>query len=167
MKKVIENIKEAFGGLNGVIHSAVSSNNDTVRPLMNATGKKEAEQEFESKVYGIPILEKCLRNEKLEFVILFSSLSSFLGGMGLVSYTSANAFIDTYVKYINRKSSTRWLAINWDHWQDIERENSSKYFTSTDKYTMSKSEAFESFRICLSNIPIDQVIVCVSACKVF
>lgn len=162
VKKVIENIKEAFGGLNGVIHSAVSSNNDTVRPLMNATGKKEAEQEFESKVYGIPILEKCLRNEKLEFVILFSSLSSFLGGMGLVSYTSANAFIDTYVKYINRKSSTRWLAINWDHWQDIERENSSKYFTSTDKYTMSKSEAFESFRICLSNIPIDQVIVCVS-----
>lgn len=161
VKKVIENIKVTFGGLNGVIHSAVSSNNDTVRPLMNTTGKKEAEQEFESKVYGIPILEKCLRNEKLDFVILFSSLSSFLGGMGLVSYTSANAFIDTYVKYINRNGSTRWLAINWDHWQDIERENNSKYFTSTDKYTMSKSEAFESFRICLSNIPIDQVIVCV------
>ncbi len=161
MRNAISKVKKLFGRIDGVIHSAVSSNNEAVRPLMRSTGRKEAENEFSSKVYGLVILEKILKNEDVDFVVIFSSLSSFLGGMGLVSYTSANAFADSFVRHVNKTSQKPWIVVNWDHWEDSEPKQGSKLYTSTEKYTMSKEQAYESFKAVLSKTPLSQIIICV------
>jgi len=161
MTKAINEIKLQFGRIDGIIHAAVSTNNETVRPLMESTGIQEMESEFVSKVYGLIVLEKIIKNEAIDFCMIFSSLSSFLGGMGLVNYTAASNFIDSYAKHINKESTFPWMSINWDHWGDEDRNRDIKVYTSTEKYTMSKEEAEAAFRLVLQNIHFNNVTICV------
>ena len=77
-------------------------------------GREESEYQFNSKVYGLYVLEKLLQDKELDFCLLQSSLSSIVGGLGLVAYSAANLFIDRFLVKINQKSNVPWFCINWD-----------------------------------------------------
>jgi hypothetical protein len=50
-------------------------------------------------------------------VILTSSLSSVLGGLGMGAYAASNAVMDAVAAARNRRGATRWVAVNWDGWR--------------------------------------------------
>ena len=50
--------------------------------------------QFAAKVKGTLVLHKLLENKNTDFVMLLSSLSVVLGGIGFGAYATANAFMD-------------------------------------------------------------------------
>lgn len=115
MKKVIRTAQSRFGTLNGVIHAAGNTSADGFGPLKQ-TNEAMADRQFRPKVYGIHALEDALSGQPVDFVILVSSLSAILGGLGLLSYAAANTYLDAIACLRNREGAVPWISVNWDAW---------------------------------------------------
>ncbi|MBR8836535.1 MAG: SDR family NAD(P)-dependent oxidoreductase [Stigonema ocellatum SAG 48.90 = DSM 106950] len=173
MQVAIAQAQEQFGQINGVIHAAGVPGSDVIerKTLL------EVEKMLAPKVRGTLVLDTVFKDVQLDFLILFSSLASVLGGFGLVDYSSANAFLDAFTQYKNSTNSTLTICINWDVWQEVgkaaeaavstlESSSSSKQTTvPTHKFSKAflkqgllPSEGVKAFRrILLSKLP--QVLV--------
>jgi amino acid adenylation domain-containing protein len=112
MREVLRLTREHFGVINGVIHAAGISPGgmiETKTPEMMASV-------LAPKVRGTRVLESLFKDEQLDFLVLFSSLDSFLGAFGQADYCAANAFLDAFAYYNVRRNGTPTLTINWDTW---------------------------------------------------
>ncbi|MBT6564851.1 MAG: amino acid adenylation domain-containing protein, partial [Candidatus Scalindua sp.] len=116
---LIKGIKEDFGSLRGILHSAGVINDNFII-------KKTAE-EFKDvlapKVAGTVNLDQATRDINLDFFVLFSSISGPLGNPGQSDYSAANAFMDAYSGYRNDLVSSnerqgQTLSINWPLWKE-------------------------------------------------
>ena len=116
---LIQSIREKFGGLHGIIHSAGIIKDSFII--------KKTQDEFlevlAPKVAGLVNLDLACRDLELEFFVLFSSVSGSLGNPGQADYATANAFMDAFAGYRNALVTSgqrygRTLAINWPLWQE-------------------------------------------------
>jgi acyl transferase domain-containing protein/thioesterase domain-containing protein/acyl carrier protein/N-acetylglutamate synthase-like GNAT family acetyltransferase len=116
---LIEWIREDFGRLNGIIHSAgIIQDNFILKK-----SSKEFKTVLSPKVAGTVNLDLATRDMHLDFFILFSSGSGAMGNAGQADYSTANAFMDFYSTYRNDlvASGERWgqtLSINWYLWKE-------------------------------------------------
>lgn len=113
--ELIRNVNLQFGKINGVFHCA-GVTNDCFIVNKEIDNVKEV---FDSKITGLVSLEKSLENNNLDFMILFSSLSSATGNMGQCDYAYANAFLDAYSIWKSSQNTERiTLSLNWPLWED-------------------------------------------------
>src|SRR5262249_5986242 len=91
MRRAMQEVRERFGAVNGVVHAA--GIRDAVRPLPGLDAA-EVERQLRPKVMGTRVLADALAGEPLDFVLFTSSLSSILGGLGFAAYAAANAYLD-------------------------------------------------------------------------
>ena len=114
MGEVLHQARARFGEVNGLIHAA------GVAPgrLIEAGQDTQAANTLAPKVKGTRVLEELLKDEGLDFFMLFSSLSSVLGAFGQVDYCAANAFLDAFAHYNIQQNNIATIAINWDTWGD-------------------------------------------------
>ncbi|WP_437710906.1 SDR family NAD(P)-dependent oxidoreductase [Sorangium sp. So ce448] len=115
MAGVVAEAYRRFGALHGVIHAAGTVGPEIFRDA-RATGPEHARAHFQAKVQGTRVLERVLSRE-LDFVLLCSSLSTILGGIGFAAYAAANHFQDAFAIERIRKGDTPWIAVDWDAWQ--------------------------------------------------
>jgi acyl transferase domain-containing protein len=115
MRAVIEHAVARFGELHGAIHGAGNTTASGFGPV-NQLGAGGAEGQFRPKVHGAHVLEELLRGRPLDFCVLLSSLSTVLGGLGLLAYASANSYLDAFAARRNQSGSVPWININWDAW---------------------------------------------------
>jgi acyl transferase domain-containing protein/acyl carrier protein len=116
MLRVLADIDARFGELHGVIHAAGNVGAETFREIQNAPNA-DSESQFVAKVHGLLVLDDVLGDRPLDFVLLMSSLSAILGGLGFTAYTAANLFMDAYARRKNRAGATRWTSVDWDSWR--------------------------------------------------
>jgi acyl carrier protein len=114
MRNVVRQVKERFGTIHGVIHSA-GVPGDGVIELKT---REIADEVLAPKVRGTLILEELLRNEPLDFFVLCSSLTAFFGAAGQVDYTAANAFLDAFAHSRRTGGGVSTISINWDRWNE-------------------------------------------------
>src|SRR6185295_525461 len=100
MKLAVEQACARFGTINGVIHAAGVVELDTIY----AKTLDEIESVLGTKIIGAIVLEKVLSPLKLDFVMHFSSIAALEGGIGLASYTAANAFLDAHAAFAGARS---------------------------------------------------------------
>lgn len=116
---LIKTIKNKFGCIHGLIHSAGIFSNGFII--------KKQQEEFECvlapKVYGTVYLDEALKNENLDFFVLFSSLAAVAGKVGQADYSFANCFLDQFAAFRDmlchkgeRRGKT--LSINWPLWEE-------------------------------------------------
>lgn len=118
VNKVITYVRQTYGQLNGIIHSAgITSDNYIVRK-----STAEIDKVLAPKVTGIMNLDEASRNDSLDCFICFSSISGALGNPGQADYAAANGFMDGYADYRNslvdqglRQGKT--FSINWPLWR--------------------------------------------------
>jgi len=116
---LIQNIKEQYGSLQGIIHSAgVLRDSFIIKKT-----KEELEKVLAPKVTGLVNLDEASKDLKLDVFILFSSMAGSLGNAGQADYSTANAFMDAYAKYrhemvASQKRYGKTLSINWPLWKD-------------------------------------------------
>jgi acyl transferase domain-containing protein/thioesterase domain-containing protein/acyl carrier protein len=115
MGNIIDTTKKEFGPLNGVIHAAGVI--DWGGVIQKRT-RKVTEQYMDCKVRGTLVLDSLLKDEPLDFMILFSSLGNQLykRKFGQVSYNAGNEFMDAFAGYKATRTNTFSLTIEWDDW---------------------------------------------------
>jgi acyl transferase domain-containing protein/acyl carrier protein len=113
MKKVLDELRAKFGTINGIIHSAGVEGEG----LLVRKKEKKFANVLNPKVAGTWVLDHLTRDDHLDFLILFSSVATFLMNPGQTDYTAANAFLDSYTEYRNRLGK-KTLAINWVTWKE-------------------------------------------------
>jgi NAD(P)-dependent dehydrogenase (short-subunit alcohol dehydrogenase family) len=116
MREVIGLIDARFGALHGVIYLAGVTSHWTLAPVEELT-PEQCEAHFRPKVCGLDVLHRTLTDRRLDFCLLFSSLSSVLGGLTFGAYAAANASMDCFTHWHNHLSPQRWTSVNWDGWR--------------------------------------------------
>ncbi|HEU5378052.1 MAG TPA: SDR family NAD(P)-dependent oxidoreductase [Ktedonobacteraceae bacterium] len=115
MRAVFQKTLDTFGALHGILHTAGV-------PAVGLTHFKTAEavaQVLSPKLAGTQVLERLVREFALplDFLALFSSMSSITGGgPGQIDYSAANAFLGAYAR-THRHENGKTLAIDWGEWQ--------------------------------------------------
>src|SRR6218665_693605 len=145
MEAAVARTLERFGELHGVVHSAGSVNEDTFFLAREATPARCASQ-VQAKVHGLLSLHQALRGRTLDFVVLQSSLSSVLGGLGFSAYAAANSFMDVFAAERSREQGTPWVSVNWDGWHTGEG--------APAELTMALADGLEAFHRLLSAPPL-------------
>jgi thioesterase domain-containing protein/acyl carrier protein len=115
MLEVFQWINVHYPRLDGVFHLAGQTSH-LVFTAIAQTSIDILYEQFLPKVQGAIVLSHCLRQYSADFCVLFSSLSSILGGVGFSAYASANAFLDAFALYQNQQTTTPWISIQWDGW---------------------------------------------------
>jgi acyl transferase domain-containing protein/acyl carrier protein len=113
VKEVIRKTRECFGKIHGVFHLAGVPGGG----LIQVKSPEMTAPVLAPKVQGTLILDEMLRDVELDFMVLFSSLTSITGGLGQVDYCAASAFLDAFAQYKARRSASPLITIDWDAWQ--------------------------------------------------
>lgn len=113
MQDVVRQTLETFGVLHGVLHAAGVPGIG----LIQRKTPEMAASVMAPKMKGTLVLERVLRGLSLDFLVLFSSITSVTGGgPGQVDYCAANAFMDAFATR-NFEKHGLTIAVNWGEWQ--------------------------------------------------
>lgn len=116
---LLAEIREKYGPLKGIIHSAGI--------IRDASILKKTVEEIERvlavKVFGTVYLDEVTRGDKLDFFVLFSSMTAITGNAGQSDYGYANHFMDNFAELreiLTAKQARcgKTIAINWPLWRD-------------------------------------------------
>jgi SAM-dependent methyltransferase/acyl carrier protein len=160
MSAVIKKANQQFGQINGVIHAAAVPGGG----MIQLQTKEVAATALAPKVVGTIVLDLLFKDVKLDFFVLCSSQSSFLGVPGMVDYTAENTFLDAFAHYSVYQYNRFTISINWDRWNNlgmaIAVEARHKQITGEALTAgMTTSEGIEAFRRILCSNTVSQVIV--------
>jgi acyl carrier protein len=115
MQTAVDEVFTRYGTINGVIHAA-----GVVQAGMIQTKTREsADAVLASRVYGTMILFELFKRIKLDFMVLFSSLTSVITPYALSDYSAANSFLDAFACFANAKGYFHALSINWPVWREV------------------------------------------------
>ncbi len=116
---LIKKIKLKYSEVDGVIHSA-----GIVRDsyILNKS-RKEIEDVFSPKIFGTIFLDEILKNERLDFFVLFSSIASVIGNPGQSDYAFANSFMNNFAEIREQfrtagERSGKTVSICWPLWKN-------------------------------------------------
>jgi len=115
VKATFQQIYETCGSINGVIHAAGVPDGAVIQ----RRDREMCEAVFATKIYGTQVIQSVIEEMSipLDFLLLFSSLSSILAPPAQVAYSAANSFLDAFAQ-VNTKKGVFTQAINWDMWEN-------------------------------------------------
>jgi len=112
MRKIVDAGRARFGAVHGVIHAAgVTGTGHTLSKT-----RAQMLQVLRPKITGSLVLEELFDANELDVLVLFSSVSSLSGRVGLADYGAANAFLDGLGRRSGSSIARRTIVINWDTW---------------------------------------------------
>ncbi|MEB2359020.1 SDR family NAD(P)-dependent oxidoreductase [Bacillus pumilus] len=114
VQKAVQLAHTTFGDLHGVIHAAGEADGK----IIQARTADDEIRMCQAKINGTYVLDEALKNETLDFVLLCSSLVSFLGAAGQVAYAASNAFMDSFA-HAKRQEGKPVISLNWDRWEKV------------------------------------------------
>ncbi len=115
MEAVVARAVERFGPIQGAIHSAGVAGGGVIQLKERAV----AEGVLSPKVEGTLVLEAVLQDQPLDFLLLCSSTTAWLGGVGQVDYCGANAFLDAFAHSRRSTGARRVVAVDWYAWREV------------------------------------------------
>lgn len=135
--------------LAGIIHAAMVLDDGIIEHIT-------AERFFrvtEPKIMGAWNLHEQSAKMKLDFFVMFSSISSIVGNRGQISYVAANLFLDVFAAY-RKQLGLPALTINWGVIGDVgyvaRNRKLIEMFTDLGHKTVSSVEAADAMA-CLMN----------------
>lgn len=150
MQAVVDQTYERFGKLSAVIHTAGLTGLDAFPPVQN-TDRAICEAHFLPKAYGLYVLDKVLQGKNIDFCLLFSSLSSVLGGLGFAAYTAANSFMDAYAHAHNRIYPSTWISVGWDTWKADIQAPDLPFSATVAEFAMTPEEGMQAFALAVAS----------------
>ncbi len=115
MKDLVAEVRERFGSVNGVLHTAAVID---YGGIIQRRDREQTEAVFAPKVNGLLNLEALLDIDKLDFMTVFSSIAAVFTTFGQVGYVAANSFLDAYTSARARETG-KYSVINWSDWLDV------------------------------------------------
>lgn len=113
LRDAITEVQRELGPINGVFHAAGRLDDS----LIPQKPDDDALAVLTPKVAGLDALLNVFRDSKLDFMCLFSSVSSFAGVPGQADYAFANAYMDAKAAAANVEFPLH--SIQWSAWADV------------------------------------------------
>lgn len=158
MEILVQEVESCWADIYGVIHLAGITGDKALRLISDIT-ENDCQAQFRPKIGGCCVLDKIFRNRPLQFCALFSSTASLLGGPGMLPYTTASCFLDSFAANAHRQG-WRWFSINWDGW--VEQRDShfvADHSSALDRYALPYAEALSIFDKIVAGNGAGQIIV--------
>ena len=114
MRGVWQKAADVFGRIDGVFHAAGLAGGG----LAQLKTRDMAASVLDVKVRGTLVLDTLCTESQPDFLMLCSSLSSVVGGVGHVDYCGANAFLDAFA-HSRRGTRPYTVAVDWNAWQGV------------------------------------------------
>ena len=117
LRDALREIDGRFGALHGVVVSPLAHE---VEPRAVAAELRLAEWEKRAaRLFAeLEAVGEALEGRALDFVVLESSLTPALGGIGLAGAAAAHAMTDAFAQRRARAGSQAWTSAGWDRWLD-------------------------------------------------
>ncbi|WP_375773034.1 SDR family oxidoreductase [Archangium gephyra] len=115
VERALQAAESRFGPVDGVFFAAGTSGTAARTPVSEATPEACAPV-FQGRLRGLMHLAEALKGRRPEFVVVHSSLTSVLGGVGCAALAAAHAGMDAFSAHQARVPGTRWYTIDWDVW---------------------------------------------------
>ncbi|WP_435213362.1 SDR family NAD(P)-dependent oxidoreductase [Streptomyces sp. bgisy034] len=112
LRSAVARMRAAWGGVDGVVHSAFVLNDRTLSRMDEETLRSS----FGPKAYGTVVLQRVLADEPLDFFAVFSSAISHNGNAGQANYSAASTFQDTYGRFLAARLRRPVRIFNWGLW---------------------------------------------------
>ncbi|MFG2652937.1 SDR family NAD(P)-dependent oxidoreductase [Streptomyces sp. NPDC048436] len=112
VERAVAAARERFGALHGVLHAAGVPGVG----MMQFKSAEDVDRVLAPKVAGTLALAQALKDVPLDFVALFSSVSSVTGALGQADYSAANAFLDAFASS-GALPQARVVSIGWGEWE--------------------------------------------------
>ena len=110
---VLGEVRSKYGPIKGIIHGAGTRED---RLIVDKT-VEQFENVFDTKVKGLDVLLKATKQDALNYLVLFSSVTARMGNYGQVDYAMANEVLN---KIAQQEATTRpgckVISINWGPW---------------------------------------------------
>ncbi len=120
-------LEREYKKINGLFFCAAEGVGGTGHPIKNLS-ETDFWDGIKAKTGGLFLLESLSLQEKMDFMVLFSSVITSTGSYGDVAYSASNACLDSFANK-ESKIAKRVLTIDWPTW------------ISTIKETVSDSQA--------------------------
>lgn len=116
--ELIAAVKRKYGKIDGVLHCA-GINRDA---YILKKSRSDFEQVIASKAVSTLNLDLALKEEPLDFLVLFSSVTGETGNLGQADYAYANSFMNEFARYRDKlaaegRRSGRTLSAAWPLWE--------------------------------------------------
>ncbi|WP_148313291.1 SDR family NAD(P)-dependent oxidoreductase [Sorangium cellulosum] len=111
MERAVRQIWDAFGPINGVVHSAVELAD---RPL-DSMDEAAFWAALAPKVQASVVLSEVTEHEPLDFMLFYSSAISYRGNAGQGNYAAGCTFQEALAARL-RKAGRRVKVISWGYW---------------------------------------------------
>jgi acyl transferase domain-containing protein/acyl carrier protein len=115
LEEFVGDTERNVGPITGVIHSAGLVGGGVISLATAAA----ADEVLRPKVRGTLCLDAVFQKRDLEFLVLFSSITSILGEAGRMDYCSANSFMDAFACFRNGRSKCQTISLNWIQWGEV------------------------------------------------
>ena len=161
---LVKEIKSRYGAVSGVLHVAGVLN----RAFLSNKRAEDVALVLSPKVYGTLYLDEVLKDEPLDFFVLFSSISAVKGYEGLFDYAYGNSFMDHFAERrenlrATRQRSGRTVSINWSLWQDggmkLASVEAALFLEQTGLEVLNAQEGTKLYDVCVSQAAIHQCLV--------
>ncbi|MCP4663443.1 MAG: KR domain-containing protein, partial [bacterium] len=106
---------ERFGRLDGVIHAPAEGGSQAALLPVTEIDDESFAGRIHQRVRGAAVLAEALGDREPDFCLLISSLSSVLGGVGLVADVAADCCLELLARSASRDAATVWRSILWDN----------------------------------------------------
>ncbi|NSL86226.1 SDR family NAD(P)-dependent oxidoreductase [Chitinophaga sp. Mgbs1] len=153
---LIQDILDAYGRLDGVLHMA-GVNRDNY--IIHKTGA-ELQEVLAPKVAGTVNLDIATKALPLDFFLCFSSGAVISGNAGQADYAAANYFMDAYVAYRKQLVAAGerhglTLSVNWPLWQAggmrVHEGTEALMTASTGMKAMRAASGIQAFYRCIAS----------------
>jgi polyketide synthase PksN len=119
VRRVLEQARSRFGGIDGIVHSAGVLRDSFLRKKT----PEDMQAVFAAKIFGTFHLDEQTRGDDLDFFVTFSSLAAIGGNTGQCDYAYANHYMDAFAarreaQRAAGKRSGRTVSLNWSLWAD-------------------------------------------------
>jgi acyl carrier protein len=142
-----------FGAVHGVVHAAGLAGGG----IVSVKTRQSAAAVLAPKVRGALALDAVFRGRSLDFMVLFSSITSVLAQPGQADYTAANAFLDAFAQERTARGEIT-LSLGWDAWREVGMAVDTQvpaelreWRQQELKMGMTSAEGVEAFRRALSS----------------
>ncbi|MFC9327331.1 beta-ketoacyl synthase N-terminal-like domain-containing protein [Kitasatospora sp. NPDC057015] len=107
-------LRSEHGPFTGIVHAAGVAGGR----LIDTVDAEHVARVLAPKATGTLVLDEVVADEHTRWLVLCSSVSSVVGGIGHVDYCSANAFLDSFAQWRDA-SGRRTLSLGYDAWTDV------------------------------------------------
>ncbi len=113
LKAGLADVIRQLGSVTGLIHGAGVLADKRIEAKTDA----DFELVYGAKITGLQNLLSCVAPDRLQHLVLFSSVAAFFGNPGQSDYSLANEILNKAAHLIGRQHpSCRVLALNWGPW---------------------------------------------------